>query len=217
MTRIAIDIISDTICPWCNIGKRRLERAMATFLASSNEKPTFEITWHPFYLGPPTGPVQDKLKRYEEKFGAAKVAQIIPYMKQVGHQEGIRFDYDGPVGPTYLSHRLIQYVQEQEPAKTDEVVNAIFKAYFEDRGNIFETTPLLDIVDAAKTGLDIEAAKAFLADPHGRSEIDAQVANAQRQGVHGVPDFTINGRYHLNGAQEPEAFVRIFEQLAKET
>ncbi|ORY87821.1 thioredoxin-like protein [Protomyces lactucae-debilis] len=214
MARIAIDIISDTICPWCFIGKRRLERAIATFQASSKTQHTFDIKWHPFYLGPPTGPVQSKLQRYEEKFGAAKVAQIIPYMKQVGEQEGIHFSYDGPIGPTYLSHRMLQYVQDHEPAKTDAVVMAIFKAYFEECGNIFEMLPLLEIVSKAETGIDMAAAKAFISDPAGRGIIDKQVMDGQKQGVNGVPDFTIAGRYHLNGAQEPEAFLRIFEQLA---
>lgn len=212
---ISIDIISDTICPWCFIGKRRLESAIEQFRKSSPDT-TFDVIWHPFYLGPPDGPVANKLERYTQKFGAARVQQMLPYMQQTGLAAGIKFDYGGPIGPTFLSHRVISYVQKHEKKKTDDTVNALFHAYFENQGNIFTKPTLLQILHEAKVDLDYAALEKFMDAKDARKEVDAEIFEGQRKGVSGVPDFTIRGRYNLNGAQEPEAFLKIFNEIHSE-
>lgn len=213
---IRIDIISDTICPWCYIGKRRLESAIEQFRKSSPSRAStrFDIRWRPFYLGPPEGAVASKMQRYAENYGAVRTRQMIPYMQQVGAAVGISFDYGGPIGPTFLSHRVLQYVQSREPEKTDTVVDTLFAAYFEHQGNIFTKPTLLTILREGKVELDYPALERFMDDPQARTEVDREVEEARRAAVSGVPDFTIGGKHHLHGAQEPESFTKIFEQLA---
>ncbi len=172
----------------------------------------FKVNWHPFYLDP-TSQIEDKYSRYERKFGKERAAQIVPYMAQVGKAEGINFDYGGPIGPTALSHRLIKFASMQSPDLMDMTVESLFKSYFENQGNIFETGPLLKI--AEDVGLDRSATETFLKDAIGAKEIDREVEKAQASGVHGVPDFTINGKFKLNGAQESDVFLNVFKKLAE--
>lgn len=212
---VTIEIISDTICPWCYIGKRRLETAIERFRNSSPSRAStkFDIRWKPFYLGPPDSAVGSKMQRYAEKYGALRTQQMVPYMQQMGSTVGISFDYGGPIGPTFLSHRVIQYVQDREPERTNAVIEALFAAYFEKQGNIFTKPTLLAILHEDKVELDYAALESFMDDTNARKEIDQEVMEAQAKAVSGVPDFTIQGKYHLNGAQEPESFTKIFEQL----
>ncbi|CCG84876.1 protein of unknown function [Taphrina deformans PYCC 5710] len=214
---ILVDIVSDTICPFCFIGKRRLEAAIERFrsASSAHAEVQFDIRWHPFYLGPPDSPVMSKMQRYREKFGAARTEQMIPYMKSIGAKDGIAFSYEGPIGPTYLSHRVLQYVQEQERDRTDHTVEALFRSYFEASGNIFTKESLLHILQEAKVKLDWTKLETFLDDPSGREQIDREVLQAQMKRINGVPDFTINKEYHINGAQEVEVFVDIFDKIMK--
>lgn len=138
-------------------------------------------------------------------------------MKTVGEAEGINFDYGGPIGPTYLSHRVISFASKHHDAETvDATVEALFKSYFEHRGNIFTIPTLTEILRNANVKLDFEGLQAYLAAEDGRRQVDAEVAQAQRKGVHGVPDFTVAGKYNLNGAQDSTEFVRIFERVCKE-
>ncbi|BFZ53000.1 hypothetical protein PYCC9005_000023 [Savitreella phatthalungensis] len=214
---VNIDIVSDTICPWCFIGKRRLERAIRLFDQSADNRDVvnWQIRWHPFYLGPPEGPIVNKLQRYREKFGEERTAAIVPHMQQVGQVEGIRFSYGGVTGPTYLSHRLIDYVQQNEPASVvDAVIEKLFHRYFEAEGSIFTVDDLLEAIEGAGVK-DAAQARSFMEAPEGRSQVDAEVARAQSQGVHGVPDITI-GRFHVNGAQEPETLLHFLKRAATE-
>lgn len=140
--------------------------------------------------------------------------QFVPYMKQKGLESGIKFDYGGPIGPTFLSHGVISYVQKYEKQQTDAIVDALFHAYFENQGNIFTKAGLLAILRDAKVSLDYAELEKYLDDADARKEVDAEVLEGQRKGVHGVPDFTTQGRYHLNGAQESEAFLCIFKEIS---
>lgn len=208
MKTITIDIISDVICPWCFIGKRRLERAMLAF----EQQAQFRVRWHPFYLSPPDMPLQSKLLRYKAKFGGERVAQMVPMMAAVGAREGIAFDYGGPIAGTVLPHRAIEYAELQEPAQVDAVVETLFRAYFERQGNVFEREAIVGLMRAEAVEIDLERLDAWLADEQGQREMNARVEQ-QDEGVTGVPFFTIDGKYKFSGAQEPEVFQKIFKQL----
>ena len=194
-----------------------MEKAISLYRskATDGDSVDFRITWHPYYLGPPDGPISNKLDRYRAKFGAARVEAMVPQMRAVGETEGIRFSYGGVTGPTYLSHRLIDYVQKNEtPDIVDKVIEALFHKYFEAEGSIFTTADLLSTVK--DTGItDLDKAKAYVEAADGRKEVDAEVVHAQEQGINGVPDFTI-GRYNINGAQSPETLLAYVERAVRE-
>ncbi|KAL0483431.1 hypothetical protein AKO1_014766 [Acrasis kona] len=211
MTKITIDIVSDTICPWCFVGKRRLESAIEEY-KSLNPEASFEVKWHPYYLDP-TSKIQVKMDRYVQKFGQERMEKMLPYMKNVAKQEGINMEYNGPIGPTQLSHRLINYAGSKSPELQDRVVERLFKEYFEINGNIFEIDPLLKISN--ELGLDEKEVKSALEGEEGSREVDREVHKNQQRGITGVPFFTINNRLHLSGAQEPSEFLRAFTRITK--
>lgn len=204
--KVRIDVVSDTVCPWCFIGKRRLQTALKS-LAGKVEA---EVVWHPFYLDPTT-PAEgvDKLTRYREKFGAARIGPMLEHMKRVGAAEGIAFSYDGTgkVAHTLNSHRLMEAAYEQGGAALQDAVNeALFKFYFEREGNLGDKAALLGAV--AGTGLDMARATALLDGDEKKAEIAAAVRNyAARYHITGVPYFIIDGKVGLSGAQEPDTFV----------
>jgi predicted DsbA family dithiol-disulfide isomerase len=227
MTQISIDIISDTVCPWCFVGKRRLEKAIASH-QKSHPDTKFTIAWHPFYLDPTAGKAEDKMARYERKFGKPRMAQMIPYMKQIGDSVGIKFEYGGKTGNTRDSHRLIEEAGQKGLDVQDKLVNALFHSYFEVNEDITSQDVLARI--AAEVGLfsSKEEALEFLKSEKRGPEVDKEVDfNQYRRGISGVPHFIIEGsnsgkqgtdnlgEIEVGGAQDPKVFENIFSQLEK--
>ncbi|KAF9363310.1 hypothetical protein BGX34_004416 [Mortierella sp. NVP85] len=208
---IKVDIVSDTVCPWCYIGKKRLETAITSFKSKAeNKEVEFEVNWHPYQLDPSASetPVP-KMVMYSRKFGQDRAPLIRDRMIQVGKEEGIQFAYDGNIVNTLNSHRLIAYATKH--GKQDEMVNQLFKDYFEEN-KCGEIDTLID--SAAKVGLDREKVAQFLKSDEGAQEIKAEINKAKTQGVQGVPFFTINGSYSCSGAQEPQTFEALFNKAA---
>ncbi|PLB45396.1 DSBA oxidoreductase [Aspergillus steynii IBT 23096] len=224
MTNINIQIISDTVCPWCYVGFRRLSRAIATH-KTTHPADTFTLTWHAFYLNPngTIYPGIDKTEFYQNKFGVDRAAAIFQRMSAVGDAEGIAFRYGGRTGNTRDSHRLLWYAGQREkqqaaPAQSDvvgglqtRVVERLFRAYFEEEKNITEREVLLEA--AATAGLDRAEVENFLASEAGGREVDEEAFRAQRRLVTGVPYFTIQGEYAIEGANEPDAFLEAFDRV----
>ncbi|KAG2188012.1 hypothetical protein INT44_000763 [Umbelopsis vinacea] len=210
-TTIKVDIVSDTICPWCFIGKRRLEKAITSYQVSHPDT-KFDIKWHPFELDPTLSKTPaNKLERYAAKFGAAKVDGLVEHMKRMGKGDGINFSYGGPIANTIDSHRLIEWASKQ--GKQDEVIEQLFKLYFEDEGNIGDLDQLADV--AGKIGLDKVEALEYLKTDKGTREIKDAILQSQMEGISGVPNFTIDSKYTLSGAQQPETFLEVFEEVGK--
>jgi len=127
---VHIDIVSDTVCPWCFVGKRRLEKALKQL---DPLKVQTEIRWLPFFLNPNAPkPSQNKLEMYKKKFGPERVEQMVPHMKKVGGEEGINFSFGGNTGLTLDSHRLLEYALEKYGfVKQNELTEILFSYYFE--------------------------------------------------------------------------------------
>ncbi|KAI9041502.1 DsbA family oxidoreductase [Aspergillus affinis] len=227
MTNISIQIISDTICPWCYVGFRRLSRAIATH-KTTHPADTFTLTWHAFYLNPnsTTCPGVDKTEFYKSKFGADRTAAIFQRLSAVGDAEGITFRYGGRTGNTRDSHRLLWYAGQLEkkeregaaPVQSDvvgglqtRVVERLFRAYFEEEKNITDRQVLLEAAQTA--GLDRAEVERFLGSEEGGQEVDVEAYRAQRRLVTGVPYFTVQGEYAIEGANEPEAFLEAFDRV----
>jgi len=200
-----IDIFSDTICPWCLIGKRRLERALA-------QRPdlTFEIRWHAFQLNPGMPPDGMERTAYlAAKFGAKDAASVYDNIRRIGAGEGIDFRFDLiPRTPNTLqSHRLVRHAAAS--GCQDAVVEALFRAYFQEGRDVGSIEELAAI--AADAGMDRAATLAWLATDEEREAVVAEDAGARRMGVQGVPLFIVAGRYAVSGAQEPEYFMPVFD------
>ncbi len=155
-----IEVISDVVCPWCFIGKRRLERALA-----ARPETGVEVVWRTFQLNPDMPPEGMDRKRYlAVKFGSAKrAASVYKQISETGAGDGIAFDFDAirRTPNTIDAHRLIRFAAESDKAgRQDQVVEQLFRRYFLEGGDIGEVDSLVEV--AAQAGLDDDAVRAHL-------------------------------------------------------
>ena len=213
MTKFDIKIVSDTVCPWCYIGKKRLDRGIAAFQAAHPDShDSFSITWLPYYLNansPKTG--RDKREYYVSRFGEQRANAMFDRLAAIGKDEGIPFRFGGKVGNTRDSHRLIQLGKSKGAATQTRVVEELFHAYFEAEQDITSHQALL--AAAVKAGLARAEVEACLRSDQYGGQVDAEVHQAQVQHISGVPNFTIQGQYGVSGAQDPDTFVQLFEKI----
>jgi predicted DsbA family dithiol-disulfide isomerase len=203
---LTVDVLSDVICPWCYIGKRRLEKATAAF-----DRPV-KVRWLPFQLNPRMPKEGISRREYRtKKFGSWEHSQELDArVVAVGQVEGIAFVFDRieRTPNTLNTHRLIG-LADQEGVQ-DAVVEALFRAYFTDGRDIGNRDVLLDV--AAEAGLNRHQAEAVLDSADGMEAIREADALARRLRVDGVPFFLVDGTLTLSGAQQPEAFLAAFIQ-----
>lgn len=207
---IRIDIVSDTVCPWCFIGKRRLEAALQQ--RGPGAEPV-TIVWRPYQLNPdmPEGGL-DRHEYLETKFGGPERARAIyDRVRGVGAGAGIGFEFERiPRTPnTVNSHRLIHRAAQY--GKQDEVVEALFRAYFLEGRDIGAIDIL--VACAAALGLPAEEIQAYLESDEDADLIRGLDAQARSMGIDGVPCFIFNNQYALSGAQEPALFLKVFAML----
>ena len=209
---LTIDVISDVICPWCYIGKRRLEKAVAAF-----GREQVRVRWHPFQLNSRMHKGGMNRKEYRTaKFGSwERSLALDAQVAEAGRGEGIPFAFDRIMRTpnTLHAHRLIGLADTE--GVQDAVVEAVFRAYFTEGRDISRSAVLLDVV--AEGGLDRKRAETFLNGDEGLAAIRAAEEQARRGGVQGVPYFLINGTLALSGARESGAFLDAFEQTAVTT
>jgi predicted DsbA family dithiol-disulfide isomerase len=201
---LTIDVISDVICPWCFIGKRRLEKALRDRAAS--------VRWHPFQLNPDMPREGTDRKSYRiAKFGSWERSQELDArVAAAGRGEGIAFNFDkmARTPNTLDAHRTIWLAGVR--GVQDSVVEALFLAYFTDGRDLSDRATLAGI--AAEAGLDRAGVDGLLAGDGGLDVVSAGKERARRLRVSGVPFFVVNGRVALSGAQPPELFRQAFEQ-----
>lgn len=163
----------------------------------------------PFQLNPHMNESVNKLQYYNLKFGPARVATIIPRMTQVFADLGIKYSIGGEVGNTFDSHRLIYYAGEK--GKQNEIVEELFKNYFEEEKDISRPSVLL----AAAEKVGLEGAKEVIDNPDAYKEnVEYQLKLAR--GVSGVPYFIIDDAVKLSGGQPPEVFAEVFTDLLED-
>jgi predicted DsbA family dithiol-disulfide isomerase len=203
---LRIDIVSDVVCPWCFIGKRRLEKALA--LRPEIEA---EITWRPFQLNPDLPPEGIERQAYlAAKFGGnVHVERIYANVTEAGATVDIPFAFGRirRTPNTRDAHRLLRYAAAEGVA--DAMVEALFRAYFIDGRDIGERAVLAAI--AGEVGLDAQEAGAFLASAAELEQVLAEERSARRLGINAVPCFIFERQYAVSGAQEPEFFLPVFD------
>jgi predicted DsbA family dithiol-disulfide isomerase len=206
-----IDVISDTVCPWCYIGKRRLERALRL-----HPHITFDVRWRPFQLDPTT-PADgvDRRAYIERKFGSSdKIKPIHAALLQAGEDEGIAFAFEQITRTpnTINSHRLIRWSHSM--GVQDAVVELLFRRYFVEGADIGQIKLLAAI--AEESGMDGELVEELLASDADRELVEREDSLARKIGINGVPTFLIGGKVLVSGAQDAEALARVIDRVATE-
>lgn len=205
---LTVDVVSDVICPWRYIGKRRLEKAIASVDGQHDVK----VHWHPYQLNPTMQKEGISRKEYRTgKFRSwERSLELDAKVMAVGESEGINFAFDKTerTPNTVDAHRLIWLAGQNDCQ--DAVVEALFRAYFTEGKDIGNRQMLIDVV--AEAGLDQKTADVMLSTDEGMDVIASGREMSERLGVTGVPFFVIDQKVALSGAQEPETFLDVFRQ-----
>lgn len=211
MNKLHIDIWSDIACPWCYVGKRRLESALARF----PQRDAVEITWRSFELDPSAPRSQDASVSYAarlaRKYGSTvqQAEAMIDRMVGVAAADGIAMDFRRiRPGNTFDAHRVLHLAAEQ--GKQDAVKERFFKAYLCEGEPIGDPETLVRL--AAETGMDEEQVRAALASDSHAAAVRADEQEARELGISGVPFFVLAGKYAVSGAQPAELFTRALTQ-----
>ncbi len=219
-TALTIDIVSDVVCPWCYIGKRKLEAALA--LPEAAGLPPVHIRWHPFQLNPDL-PIEGipRQQYIETKFGGPQRAEeIYARVSAAAAAVGLDLNFDGITqqANTLSAHALIAFAQQSQGNGADNrignrVKESLLKACFIEGRFIGNLDVLVAI--AVETGLDGDAARAYLSDPAHLAEVSQADAQARQMGVTGVPFFIFNQKVAVSGAQEPKALLAAMQQAVQ--
>lgn len=208
--KLIIDVVSDVMCPWCYIGKRRLARAIVMC------GPEFEaeIRWRPFQLDatiPPEG--MDRQEYLDRKFGRERAAENYKRIQEVGAMEGIPFAFDHIArSPNTLdAHRLIRWAATGD--QQDAVVERLFALYFTEGADIGDHDVLIGV--SREADMDVDLVAEMIASETDRDKVQEEIELAQQLGVEGVPTFVIASRYMLVGAQPAENLAEALAQISQ--
>lgn len=203
---LTVDVVSDVVCPWCFVGKRRLDVAAA-------DQPDLDVNYRPFRLNPDIPPDgMDRRAYMRAKFGREGYpSDAERTIKELGEQVGINFAFDKITrAPNTLdSHRLIQWAGSA--GVQEIVVDDLFARYFEQGVDISVHEVLADV--GSKAGMDPGLIMELLAGDDDKDLVVQEDEMARRMGIQGVPCYIVAGRYALMGAQEPAALIQAFDQV----
>ena len=205
---LTVEVYSDIVCPWCYVGKRRLERALAQLNGGAHAR----ITWCPFQLNP-TMPSDgmDRATYLKAKFGGLEnFGRMEEQLLAAGVEERIPFAFEKiqRTPNTFAAHRLVWYAAQQ--GKQDAMVEALFREYFLEGKNIGDVKTLTHV--AAEAGLDRTETEEFLESEKGVVEVKAEEAVGRQLGIRGVPYFVFNGSIAISGAQPPDILVSAIQK-----
>ncbi len=211
-----LEIFSDVVCPWCYIGKRRFDRAVAN-LATAGINLILEVNYRPFQLDPtaPLGAPSPVRDAYAKKFGSPERAdEILRHVTTVAAAEGINFKMDIAVrANTSLAHRLIALAQTTELDHT-KLKESLMIAYFCEGRDISNIDTLIDIGEAF--GLDHAQVSEMLSSEQSSQQLDADLSRASELGVTAVPTYVFNEQWSVPGAQDSETFERVLKKLIQQ-
>jgi predicted DsbA family dithiol-disulfide isomerase len=209
---VQIEIWSDVVCPWCYIGKRRLEIALSTF----PHRDDVEIVWRSFQLDPTavTEPNATVAEHLGTKYGGGPEAglRMIERVEAIAAEEGMTWRHREAIRVNTLdAHRLLHLALETEGAQVQGALHeALFAAYFADAENVADHAVLKRIAD--EVGLDADRVEAVLASDEYRGDVMADHAQATAYGATGVPFFVIDRRYGVSGAQPADQLAAVLER-----
>ena len=208
---VSVDVISDVVCPWCYIGQKRLDQAVASL-----PEIDVDIHWKPYQLDPTIPPEGKDRKAYMlAKFGSEdRLKQIHDRIVPLGAAEGIDFAFDAIkiAANTLDAHRVIRWAASAGDGVQDRVTKALFAANFEKGEYIGDHAVLARI--AGENGMDETIVAGLLATDADKDSVQAEIENAQRMGVTGVPFFVLEGKSAVTGAQDTAVLADAIRQVA---
>ncbi len=207
---ITIDIVSDHVCPWCYVGKRRLESAL-------EQRPDIEveINWRPFQLNPDIPREgEDRLQHMQSIFGPERAQMILDKLPEFGAQDGLQFAFKkGSRAPnTLAAHTLMHWAGEISADTQHQLQELLFKANFIDCEDIGDLTILARF--AAEVGMDPDAVLKKLQTQEDEPVVLDEIRQSQKQGISGVPCFIFNNEHAVEGAQSVDNLVAVLDQLS---
>ena len=208
---IQLDVISDPICPWCYIGKANLDAAVR----AKSFQP-FDVAWRPFQLNPdmPKGGM-NRRAYLAAKFGTERAERFYAQIEAAAREAGldVRFDRIETTPNTFDAHRLIRW--SRSAGAQTRVVERLFELYFREGADIGDRDLLLDV--AAAVGMDRAIVARLYEGDADRELVEQEEATAREIGVNGVPTFIVAGKHVVTGAQPPELWERVLDELAEKT
>jgi predicted DsbA family dithiol-disulfide isomerase len=212
MKHLGIDIFSDVICPWCFIGTRRLEQALASLRgaagaadAAGADGVEVDVEYHPFLLDPTTPPGGGDLRdRLRAKYGADP-DKMFAQVEAAARSSGIPLDFSKVTrfAATTAAHTLLRHARAKGTQR--QLASALFEAYFLGGRDIGDPTVLASV--AAPLGFEADEALRLVRDEDELSATRAEAQSATAQGIRGVPFFVFGGRFAVSGAQPPEVLL----------
>jgi predicted DsbA family dithiol-disulfide isomerase len=207
---VDIQVWSDVICPWCYLGKRRLEKALSEFPGDA----TVTVTHRAYQLDPsPVPPAMPLKAAMAARFGgSARADQMFSHVTEVAAADGLTLDFDRAIAAnTFDAHRLIAWAAGQ--GRQADMLDALQRAHFQDGIDVGSRPALADV--AAGIGLDPAEALAYLESEAGTRAVNADLAEARELGITSVPTYVIDGKYAVQGAQEPATLVAALEEIMR--
>ena len=215
MAPLRIDVWSDIACPWCYIGRHRLQRALEDF------PEVVTVDWRSFELDPSAprarDPAVSQVHRLANKYGTSErqAQAMIDRVTAIGRSEGISFDFDRMrPGNSFDAHRLLQAARRRDPALASALAERLFRGYFSEGLAIGDPQAL--VVPAVEAGLDADAVAGVLASDAHADDVRADEDEAAGLGIDGVPFFVVGGRYRIAGAQPTELLREVFHRVLRE-
>ncbi|WEX07091.1 DsbA family oxidoreductase [Chelativorans sp. AA-79] len=209
---LSVDVVSDVVCPWCFLGMRNLQAAMANV-----DDIDVTVRWRPYQLDPaiPRGGL-DRQDYMLKKFGSLERLEAAhDRLREMGAAVGISYDFEAiKVAPNTLdAHRVIRWAATAGQTVQNILVERLFRLYFEEGRNIGDHAVLIDA--ARDAGMDASLVETLLPSPADGDEVATEIETARRMGVTGVPCFLLEGRYALMGAQPPEALADAIAKVSE--
>jgi predicted DsbA family dithiol-disulfide isomerase len=204
-----VEIWSDVVCPWCYLGKRRFENALAQVPFGTE----VEVVHRSFQLDPtaPSDHTVETKKMLATKYGMSpeRADEVQREMEQRAAADGLEYHLDGQeFGNTFTAHRLLQLARER--GRQGELIEAMYRAYFTNQGSLFDADALASL--GAQVGLDVDEVAAVLASEQFTEAVRADIDQAREYGISGVPFYVLDGKYAVSGAQSIDVFVQALEQ-----
>ena len=206
--KLRVDIVSDVVCPWCIIGYKQLEEALA------RTETEIDLHWHPFELNPNMPPEGQNIREHvAEKYGATaeQSAKTRAQMTALGESLGFTFSYDDDsrIVNTFQAHQLLHWADQQ--GREHDLKMALFARYFTDGGDVSDTDILLEAV--GEVGLDVSEARAVLDDTRYANAVREREEFWTSNGISGVPAMIFNQKHLVTGAQGADNYASILTQL----
>jgi predicted DsbA family dithiol-disulfide isomerase len=210
---VKVEIYSDIACPWCYVGKRRFERALAAFPQADS----VEVIYRPYQLVPGKSDQPEPHRAYLTARYGPQAEAMDARLVELGRAEGLPFDFDTVLeNNTLLAHRLLWHaLTAYGPTVQAALKDRLLTAHFAEGVDVGDRAALAAL--AADAGLDADRAAAFLASDEGHDEVLAEIDSARELGITAVPTFVFEGQWAVQGGQESSTFLSVLEQVAKET